>query len=46
VVQNLSKLGIGSAKLTAVGYGSSKPADSNDTPEGRANNRRIEFVVK
>jgi outer membrane protein OmpA-like peptidoglycan-associated protein len=48
VVESLTKAktGIGSAKLTAVGYGSSKPVDSNDTPEGRAKNRRIEFVVK
>jgi outer membrane protein OmpA-like peptidoglycan-associated protein len=41
-----AKVGIGSAKLTAVGYGASKPIDSNDTSEGRAKNRRIEFVVK
>uniref|UniRef100_Q07QP4 OmpA/MotB domain protein n=1 Tax=Rhodopseudomonas palustris (strain BisA53) TaxID=316055 RepID=Q07QP4_RHOP5 len=41
-----AKIGVGSAKLTAVGYGSAKPIASNDTPEGRANNRRIEFVVK
>jgi outer membrane protein OmpA-like peptidoglycan-associated protein len=41
-----AKIGVGSAKLTAVGYGASKPVDSNDTPEGRAKNRRIEFVVK
>jgi outer membrane protein OmpA-like peptidoglycan-associated protein len=48
VVESLTKakVGIGSAKLTAVGYGASKPVDSNDTPEGRAKNRRIEFVVK
>jgi len=48
VVESLTKakIGVGSAKLTAVGYGASKPIDSNDTPEGRAKNRRIEFVVK
>ena len=27
----------------AVGYGESKPVDSNDTKDGRANNRRTEF---
>jgi outer membrane protein OmpA-like peptidoglycan-associated protein len=46
VVQNLTRIGVGSAKLAAVGYGATKPADSNATPEGRAKNRRIEFLVK
>lgn len=46
VVDSLTKVGIGSAKLTAVGYGSSKPLAANDNAEGRATNRRIEFVVK
>lgn len=46
VVDSLIKAGIGSAKLTAVGYGASKPLAANDNPEGRATNRRIEFVVK
>ncbi|HEX3047811.1 MAG TPA: flagellar motor protein MotB [Bacillota bacterium] len=31
--------------LSAGGYGEYHPVDSNDTPEGRANNRRVEFVV-
>ncbi|WP_244431917.1 OmpA family protein [Rhodopseudomonas sp. B29] len=46
VVASLAKLGTGSAKLVAAGYGADKPLASNDTPEGRAQNRRIEFVVK
>ncbi|MCP9625975.1 OmpA family protein [Rhodopseudomonas palustris] len=46
VVDSLIKAGIGSAKLTAVGYGASKPLVANDNAEGRAINRRIEFVVK
>lgn len=46
VVDSLTKAGIGSAKLTAVGYGASKPLAANDNAEGRATNRRIEFVVK
>jgi outer membrane protein OmpA-like peptidoglycan-associated protein len=46
VVDNLTKAGIGSAKLSAVGYGSAKPVGSNDNADGRAQNRRIEFVVK
>lgn len=32
-------------RLKAVGYGPARPADTNDTPEGRRNNRRIEFKV-
>ncbi|ABD08285.1 OmpA/MotB [Rhodopseudomonas palustris HaA2] len=46
VADNLTKAGIGSAKLTAVGYGASKPLAANDSADGRAKNRRIEFVVK
>jgi len=36
--------GIDAGRLTTKGYGSSKPIDSNDTPEGKANNRRVEFT--
>jgi outer membrane protein OmpA-like peptidoglycan-associated protein len=36
--------GVDSARLTTKGYGATKPVDSNDTPEGRANNRRVEFT--
>ena len=32
------------ARLTAKGLGQTKPAGSNDTPEGRQNNRRVELV--
>ncbi len=38
--------GISPKRLTATGYGDSVPIDTNYTPEGRANNRRIEFVLK
>ena len=31
-------------RILAVGYGSSKPIASNDTPEGRGQNRRVEVV--
>lgn len=33
--------GIPAARLTAVGYGESRPLVANDTPDNRANNRRI-----
>lgn len=38
--------GVGVHRLEAKGYGDSKPIQSNDTPEGRAKNRRIEFKVE
>jgi outer membrane protein OmpA-like peptidoglycan-associated protein len=40
----LVKEGVASGRLTSKGMGQSKPIDSNDTSEGRANNRRVEFV--
>jgi len=36
--------GIADARLKTKGFGDSKPIDANNTPEGRANNRRVEFV--
>jgi OmpA-OmpF porin, OOP family len=36
--------GIDAARLTAKGYGATKPVDNNTTPEGKANNRRVEFT--
>jgi OOP family OmpA-OmpF porin len=36
--------GVGAEKLSAVGYGELKPGYSNDTKEGRAKNRRVEFT--
>lgn len=41
----LIKEGVPAAQVTIKGYGESKPIDTNDTPEGRANNRRVEFNV-
>lgn len=37
--------GIDAARLTAEGYGPSRPIDTNDTKEGRARNRRVEFRI-
>jgi len=36
--------GIDCKRLLAVGFGESKPVASNDSPEGRAQNRRVSFV--
>ncbi len=32
-------------KLSTAGYGEFRPIDTNDTPEGRARNRRVDIVV-
>jgi OOP family OmpA-OmpF porin len=45
VVDYIVSQGIESFRLTAHGYGESKPIDSNDSEAGRANNRRVEFTV-
>ena len=45
VVDYLIGQGIDSSRLVAHGYGESKPIDTNNTDEGRANNRRVEFTV-
>ncbi|MGE0789622.1 MAG: OmpA family protein [Sandaracinaceae bacterium] len=37
--------GVDGSRMTARGYGLSRPTASNDTEEGRAENRRIEFTV-
>lgn len=37
--------GINANRITAVGYGKSKPVADNSTTEGRALNRRIEFKI-
>jgi len=42
----VSQFGIDAARLTTAGFGSTKPIDSNNTPQGKAQNRRVEFVRK
>jgi outer membrane protein OmpA-like peptidoglycan-associated protein/Mg-chelatase subunit ChlD len=45
VKQSLTKEGIGENRILASGFGDTKPVADNDTPEGRARNRRTEFVI-
>jgi len=45
VIKVLSNIGVDNNRITAIGYGSTQPSDTNDTPEGRHNNRRVEFVI-
>ncbi|MCA3600794.1 MAG: OmpA family protein [Methylobacterium sp.] len=46
VVDHLAKSGIVGERIEARGYGSGRPIASNETAEGRAQNRRIEFSVQ
>ncbi|MBN1599397.1 MAG: PD40 domain-containing protein [Bacteroidales bacterium] len=45
VVEYLTGEGIDKSRLTFKGYGLTSPVDTNDTPEGRANNRRTELKI-
>jgi chemotaxis protein MotB len=45
VVRVLEESGVEGKRLSAVSFGATRPLASNDTPEGRAQNRRIEVRV-
>jgi len=45
VARYLQDEGVDPGQLSAVAYGEWKPVAKNDTPEGRAKNRRIEIVL-
>jgi len=44
VKAQLIAMGIDPGRLTSKGFGDTKPMADNSTPDGRANNRRVEFV--
>jgi OOP family OmpA-OmpF porin len=46
VTDYLVKAGLPANRFTPVGYGATQPVAGNDTEEGKAQNRRIDFVVK
>ncbi len=46
VKTQLAAMGVDAARLTTKGFGDSKPIGDNNTLEGKANNRRVEFVKK
>jgi outer membrane protein OmpA-like peptidoglycan-associated protein len=41
----LTSKGIQSSRITTLGYGESAPKYSNDTEDGRSQNRRVEFLI-
>jgi outer membrane protein OmpA-like peptidoglycan-associated protein len=45
VKAHLVSQGLDASKIEAVGLGSSRPVASNKTPDGQANNRRVEIIV-
>jgi len=45
VTNYASQNGIDKARLTAIGKGETDPIATNDTEEGSASNRRVEFVI-
>ncbi len=46
VVDYLAENGIRRSRLTAVGRGEGSPIATNDTSAGRAQNRRVEFIIR
>jgi len=46
VKRTLVILGVKERRLSVKGYGGSRPIASNDSQEGRAQNRRVEFLVR
>ena len=46
VADYLVKAGLPENRFSAVGYGATQPIAGNDTDQGKAQNRRIDFVVK
>jgi OOP family OmpA-OmpF porin len=46
VVDFLVKAGLPADRFKATGYGSSQPVADNDSEEGKARNRRIDFLVR
>jgi chemotaxis protein MotB len=45
VVRLFVTSGVNPARLTATGYADNRPVESNDTPEGRARNRRVTLLI-
>jgi outer membrane protein OmpA-like peptidoglycan-associated protein len=42
----LIDLGVAEERLEVIGLGETSPIGNNDSPEGRAENRRVQFIYK
>ena len=42
----LASQGVTPSRISAIGYGEARPKSSNDTPEGRQLNRRVEIHIR
>ncbi|MGH8188634.1 MAG: OmpA family protein [Steroidobacteraceae bacterium] len=42
----ISTFGVDAEKVSSVGYGEARPVATNETPAGRARNRRIDLVIR
>jgi chemotaxis protein MotB len=45
VIRLFEKNGVDGARMVAIGYADKRPVESNDTPDGRARNRRVTIMV-
>lgn len=45
VMEYLISRGIDRSRLSWKGFGKTRPVDTNDTPEGRQHNRRVEYLI-
>jgi chemotaxis protein MotB len=45
VLRLFNEGGVGSERLTAIGYGETRPIETNTTVEGRARNRRVSILI-
>ncbi len=46
VVEYIAANGLDRSKITAVGYGDTRPLATNKTPDGRAQNRRVDVIIE
>jgi chemotaxis protein MotB len=46
VTRKLIEQGIAAERVRAIGYGDTRPRGDNGTPEGRAKNRRVTFILQ
>jgi len=45
VLRLFNNAGVGAERLTAIGYGETRPVETNTTLEGRARNRRVSILI-